>query len=1003
MRKIISTFIFFVLMFVLCFDGAELHGNGVEKGEEQFLTTIRQLTYQGKSAGEGYFSQDGKFLIFQSERDPENPFYQIYMMSLETGDTHRISPGTGKTTCSFFRPNADEVLFASTHTDPDAKAKQQAETEFRASGKKRRFTWDYDTNYDIFSAKRDGSALRRLTDTIGYDAEGAYSPDGSKIVFCSLRDAYPVEKLAPEERKHLEINPAYFGEIYIMNADGSDQRRLTTWPGYDGGPFFSPDGERIIWRHFNENGMLADIYTMRLDGSDICRLTDFGSMSWAPYYHPSGEYVIFHSNKQGFTNCELFLIDARGEKEPVRITFTERFDGLPVFSPDGKQLAWTSGRTPNGDSQLFIAAWNHDAARESLKLSGMRSASQTIQPPGISENMQLRTVSKAAQKNAEDRDGVHSFSPEITAADLRATVHYIASDELEGRMTGTKGTQLAARYVADYFKGIGLKPLGDQGGYFQEFPFIAGSKLIQGQNKLHLTKGNNEKQTVEFEADKDFLPLAFTANGEVEGQVVFAGYGLSVPGNEGKGYDSYAGVDVKDKIVLALQHVPEKVDMKRHLELTRYAGLRYKAMLARERGAKAFLVVVGPKSPGAGELMPLSGDKASASSGIIVVSICGKVAEALFAGSGKNLETIQSGLDEENPQIAGSFDLPNVRIKIAAAVEQVKETDRNILGYLPPGEGTEGSGYVIVGAHYDHIGHGGIDSLAHKGEEGQIHNGADDNASGVSIVLELASSFAEERKRNQHLFRRGIIFALWSGEELGCLGSSYFAEHPVIPLQQVVAYMNFDMVGRLRENNLIVEGIGSSNTWARLIEKGNVAAQFNIKLLQDPYQPTDVTAFYPKEIPVIHFFTGVHEDYNRPTDDPETLNYEGMVRIAEFSRSMVLDLISNAERPDYIKVAQSGEQRAEKVSRRTYWGTIPDFTAENIAGVKIQNVKLDGPSGKAGMKDGDIIIEIAGKKITNIYDYNYMMDSSGIGKPVDVMVIRNGERQILTVVPVARK
>lgn len=1004
MRKILTVLIFFVLMLVLCFDGGEIRSEGGEKGEDQFLTTIHQLTYQGKSAGEGYFSPDGKFLIFQSERDAENPFYQIYMMSLETGDTHRISPGTGKTTCSFFRPNSDEVLFASTHLDPDAKTKQQAEIEFRASGKKRRFTWDYDTNYDIFSAKRDGSALRRLTSAPGYDAEGAYSPDGSKIVFCSLRNAYPIEKLTPEEQKRLETNPGYFGEIYIMNADGSDQKRLTTWDGYDGGPFFSPDGERIIWRHFNENGMLADIYTMRLDGSDVCRLTDFGSMSWAPYYHPSGEYIIFHSNKHGFTNCELFIVDTRGEKEPVRITFTERFDGLPVFSPDGKQLAWTSGRTPNGDSQLFMAAWNHEAAREALKLSGMRSESQAIQPPGISENIQQSTVNKPIQKNtAASKDRVHSFSPEITAADLRAKVQYIASDELEGRMTGTRGTQMAAYYIADYFKRIGLKPMGDKESYFQEFPFISGSKLIQGQNKLYITKGSNGKQTIEFEVDKDFLPLAFTANGEVEGQVVFAGYGLSVPGNEGKGYDSYAGVDVKDKIVLALHHVPEKVDMKRHLELTRYAGLRYKAMLARERGAKAFFVVIGPKSPGSGELMPLSSDKASANSGITAASIHGKVADALFAGSGKDIEAIQSGLDEENPQIEGSFDLPNVRVKISTAVEQIKETDRNILGFLPAGEGIEGAEYIIVGAHYDHIGRGGVDSLAHKGEEGQIHNGADDNASGVSTVLELASSLAEERKRNQHMFRRGIIFALWSGEELGCLGSSYFVEHPTIPLKNVITYMNFDMVGRLKENNLIVEGVGSSNTWTRLIEKCNVAGKFSLKLLQDPYQPTDVTAFYPKEIPVIHFFTGVHEDYNRPTDDPETLNYEGMVRIAEFSRSMVLDLVRNAERPDYVKVAQSGERRTEKVSRRTYWGTIPDFTAENIEGVKINNVKLDGPADKAGMKDGDIVIEIEGKKITNIYDYNYIMDTAGIGKPVEVMVIRNGERQTLTIVPVARK
>ena len=1004
MRKIVSTLLYFVLMIVLCLDGEFLRGDGVEKGEDQFLANIRQLTYQGKSAGEGYFSPDGKYLIFQSERDSENPFYQIYMMSLETGDIHRISPGTGKTTCSFFRPNSDEVLFASSHLDPDAKAKQQAEIEFRASGKKRRFTWDYDSHYDIFSTKRDGSALRRLTSAIGYDAEGAYSPDGSKIVFCSLRDAYPVERLSPEDRKRMETNPGYFGEIYIMNADGSDQKRITTWEGYDGGPFFSPDGARIIWRHFNENGMLADIYTMKLDGSDTRRLTDFGSMSWAPYYHPSGEYVVFHSNKHGFTNCELFLVDTQGEKEPVRVTFTDRFDGLPVFSPDGKQLAWTSGRTSNGDSQLFMAAWNHEAAREALKISGKRSEAQAKPTPSPVDKMKQGALNDPIRKQSEEgKNGVHQFSPEITSADLQAQVSYLASDELEGRMTGTKGTQMAAYYLAGYFNEIGLKPLCDKGSYFQEFPFISGSKLIPDQNHFQMVKEGDGKKTTAFEVEKDFLPLAFTANGEVEGEVVFAGYGLSVPGNEANRYDSYAGIDVKDKVVLVLHLVPEKVDMKRHLELSRHAGLRYKAMLARERGAKALLVVIGPGSSDAGKLIPLSRDKASADSGISVVSVSGAVADAFFAGSGRNLKDVQSGLDVENPQIEGSFSLSKVRVKIATAVEQIREIDRNVFGFLPPGEGSESAECIIVGAHYDHIGYGGVDSLAHKGEEGQIHNGADDNASGVSIVLELASSLAEERRKNPQTMKRGIVFALWSGEELGCLGSSYFVGHPTVPLKNVIAYMNFDMVGRLRENNLIVEGVGSSNIWSRLIEKSNVKAGFHLNLLYDPYQPSDVASFYPKGIPVIHFFTGVHEDYNRPTDDHITLNYEGMVRVAGFARSMLIDLIQHAERPDYVKVNESEKQRTEKIARKTSWGTVPDFTAETKEGVKISTVKKDGPADRAGMKDGDVVVEIAGNKITNLYDYNYLMDVAGFGKPIEVTVFRNGRREKLTIVPVERK
>ena len=993
----------FTLLFTVTFPLCSLTNSyATETGETQFLKNVRQLTYEGKRAGEGYFSEDGKALIFQSEREPENPFFQIYLLDFETGDTNRVSPGTGKTTCSFCRPGTNEALFASTHLDPKAQAKQQAEFEFRATGKERRFTWDYDEHYDIFSAQRDGSKLKQLTTSIGYDAEGAYSPDGGKIVFCSLRDAYPLDKLSPEERKQFEKDPAYFGEIYIMNADGSDQKRLTHSPGYDGGPFFSPDGERIIWRHFQDNGMLADVYTMRLDGSDMHGLTDFASMSWAPYFHPSGKYVIFHSNKFGFANCELFLVDPLGEKEPVRITFTDKFDGLPVFSPDGKLLSWTSNRTSNGNSQLFLAEWDHDTALAAIKASPARQASQPAQiidiPKGSEQNIPSKPSSKPTAGSTENR-----FSSEITADDFRTEVKYIASDELEGRMTGSRGTQMASDYIATYFEEIGLKPIGDNKNYFQEFPFTSGVKILSSQNHFQIRKEGNEKGTTTFEVNKDFTPLSFTANGEVEGQVVFAGYGLIVPGNNGVSYDSYAGLDVKDKIVLVLNYLPEEVDMKRRQELNLYAGLRYKALLARERGAKALLVVTGQKSTNAGELIPLSFDKAAADSGIIATSISMKAAEALFAGSGKDLATVQSKLDKEERDVVGSFDLPGIQVKIFAVVERQKKTDRNVLGLLPPMEGTENPEYVMVGAHYDHIGHGEIDSLAHKGEEGQVHNGADDNASGVSTVLELAASLAKARKENPQNFRRGIIFALWSGEEMGIIGSSYFAKHSTISLKNIAAYINFDMVGRLKDNRLIIQGMDSSEYWPKLIEKRNVAAGFNLVLQHDPYLPTDVTALYPEGIPVLNFFTGGHEDYNRPTDDPETLNYDGMVKIARFVQSMIIDLAKNQERPAYAKVERKSVPSEQHGSQRAYLGTVPDFSSENIVGIKIGGVKAEGPADKAGFKEGDIIIEFGGLKITNIYDYKYALDAAKIGKPVEVVVLRNGNRHTLTVVPEAKK
>jgi Tol biopolymer transport system component len=346
--------------------------------ERDFLSRVRRLTVDGPRAGEGYWSPDGKRLVFQSEREPGNPFYQIYEMDLATGDTTRLSPGIGKTTCAFFRPgpgHEGEVQFASTHADPKSKQLQEDELAFRASGKERRYSWDYDPEMDIYSYSEKTGAMKRLTTARGYDAEGSYSPDGQSIVFTSMREAYN-RQLDGKEKKMLEDNPSYFADIYIMRADGSGQKRLTTVPGYDGGPFFTPDGSRIIWRRFDEAGLLADIWTMKPDGSDQRQITDFGSMSWAPYMHPSGEYIIFSSNKLGFENFELFIVDAQGTKEPVRVTFSDGFDGLPVPSPDGKTLAWTSSRSGGAAGQLFLAQWNHEKALEAIRNAPSRTPSR---------------------------------------------------------------------------------------------------------------------------------------------------------------------------------------------------------------------------------------------------------------------------------------------------------------------------------------------------------------------------------------------------------------------------------------------------------------------------------------------------------------------------------------------------------------------------------------------------------------------------------------------------
>jgi Tol biopolymer transport system component len=946
--------------------------------ESRFISNARQLIYEGKRSGEGYFHPDGNALIFQSEREEGNPFYQIYRLDLSTGDSARVSPGQGKTTCAFFQPGTTRVLFASTHHDPQALAKQKAELEFRANGKQRRYAWDYDDAMDIFTANADGTQLVQLTKERGYDAEGAFSPDGKQIVFCSLRGAYDHE-LSAEERQRLEKDPAWFGEIHIMNADGSNVRRLTKAPGYDGGPFFSPDGQRIIWRRFDEHGMNADVFTMKIDGSDVRRLTDFKAMSWAPYYHPSGKYVIFTTNKLGFENFELFIVDADGAKEPVRVTFTDGFDGLPVFSPDGTKLCWTSNRTADTKSQLFLANWNHEAA-----LSALGAA-------------------PAAGKARSMPDLSH-----LTRDILKGTVEWLAAPEREGRATGSPGAAASAEWAINALKDYKLQPVGGD-SFLQPFEFRAGEKLIAGKNALHVND-------TEFAAEKDFRPLAFTENGDVEGEVVFAGYGLSAPEQNGQPrYNSYDGLDVKDKVVLLLRYVPEGVEPPRRAHLNRYAGLRYKVMMARERGAKGVLVVTGPNSPGAGEVLKMTNDGSNADSGLPAISISGAVAEALLKPSSKSLKDLQTGLDTENPHAEGGFVLPKMRVKFATAVEHIRKTDRNVIAALP-GQTDE---WVVIGAHYDHLGRGGSSSMAKSGEEGKIHAGADDNASGVAVVLELAASLTSasgarpltegpaaadpgRAAARPSAFRRGIIFALWSGEEMGLLGSAAFCEKPPVPIDRIAAYVNFDMVGRLRDNKLSVQAVGSSKLWRKLLEKRNVAAGFNLVLQEDPYLPTDVTSFYPKRVPVLNFFTGAHEDYHRPTDTPEKLDYDGMERIAKFAQAIITDVVNAPERPDYSRVERSQQDKGSRETLRAYLGSIPDYTTE-IKGVKLSGVRSGSPAEKGGLQGGDVIVEFGGNKIANIYDYTYGLDAVKIGVPVKVVVERGGKRVELTVTPEARK
>lgn len=929
--------------------------------ENQFLSNIRQLTFEGKRSGEGYFSQDGASLIFQSERDKANPFYQIYLMELETGDINRVSPGRGKTTCSWIHPEGQKVIFSSTHEDPQALKKQEDEIKLRQSGKKRRYSWDYDEYYDIYESDRRGTYFKNLTKTKGYNAEAAYSPDGKKIVFASNRMAYS-QTLSAKEKELFKIDPAYFMEIYIMDADGSNVKQLTKTSGYDGGPFFSADGKKITWRRFSENGAIAEIYTMNSDGTNQRQITRLNAMSWAPYFHPSGDYLIFATNRHGFANFELYLVDVKGKSSPVRVTSTNGFDGLPVFSPDGKKLAWTSNRSAN-QSQIYMANWNDQWARKQLGIG--------------------KYVAKKPLPEIRDTQST------INVSDIKAHINYLASEQLEGRLTGTRGARLATEYGAKVFKRLGLEPAGEN-GYYQSFDFTAGVSL-GAKNQLSF-QGNA------YSLNQDWRPVTFSKSGVFEsGKIVYAGYGLVAPKRPGQdAYNSYTHLDVKDKWVLVFRYLPENITPERRQHLARYANLRYKAMIARDKGAKGLIIMSGPLSKVKNQLVPLTFDASLAGTSLAVISVSDRLGQAILNAKNKVLLAEQSKLSQGQLSMGSTITAP---LRATIDIQQQKNKGRNVLARLKAGFFPSGKA-LMVGAHVDHLGHGQTsNSLAKEQEKGAIHFGADDNASGVAGVFEVAEYLADLKKKGKLNMKRDIIFALWSGEELGLIGANHFVKSLHSAKDKVTAYLNMDMIGRLNKK-VVLQGVGSSSIWPKEIERRNIPVGLSIAIQKDSYLPTDATAFYSKGVPILNAFTGAHSDYHTPRDTPDKINYEGAQKISRFMALVARSLVISSKNPDYQAMKKPKSKR--RAVMRAYLGTIPDYVG-NVKGLKLSGVAKGGPADRAGLKAEDIIIELAGRKIENIYDYTYAIEALKIGEAVEVKVNRAGSIVTLKLVPGSRE
>jgi aminopeptidase YwaD len=589
----------------------------------------------------------------------------------------------------------------------------------------------------------------------------------------------------------------------------------------------------------------------------------------------------------------------------------------------------------------------------------------------------------AAPLNAAPGDT--SRNPEITPEEVREHIRYLASPELEGRGSGTEGGRKAAQYIARQFREAGLKPKGKR-GYFQPFQITAASKMGE-PNRVSL-RAAGEEQSLKLR--DDFLPLAFTANGRASGEVVFVGYGISAPPLN---YDDYAGVDVKGRIVLILRQTPDGREP--NSRFSPYAPLRSKAMTAREKGAAGILFVTGPLTEGREDLGGFRNDASFSDSGIPAVVVKRAFADRLLATAGKTLQDLQTAIAHGGPS---SLPLPGTMARLHCTVVRQRLQTENVLGFLEGSDPRLREEVVVIGAHYDHLGMGGEGSRD-RGGAPAIHHGADDNASGTAGLMELAEHFGARKPRP----KRSLLFAAFSGEELGLLGSAHYVKEPPVPLARTVAMVNMDMIGRSRGNALTVIGAGTSPQWEQILESANAPFQFDLRRNASGFGASDQTSFYAKDIPVLFFFTGVHADYHRPSDTWEKINIHGQARIVQLVAATLDRIADLPDRPQFVRAEGSGPQMASASGGfSVYLGTIPDYSAER-EGVTLSGVREGSPAEKAGLKSGDVIVQFGGKAIKNVYDFTYALRDAKAGEPIEIVILRGADRHTLKITPEPRR
>ncbi|MEP6848935.1 MAG: M28 family peptidase [Acidobacteriota bacterium] len=568
---------------------------------------------------------------------------------------------------------------------------------------------------------------------------------------------------------------------------------------------------------------------------------------------------------------------------------------------------------------------------------------------------------------------------------LRKHIEYLASDKLEGRRTGEPGAMLAAKYIAEQFRSTKLKPGltgSEKGSFLQPYPYVTGVEMAKTGNEFQLTVDGKSSDV--FQAK----PVGFSPNSSGEGApVVFAGYGIT--SNELK-FDDYANLNVKGKVVVIFDGVPDNDNP--HGPFYNKFEVRTKALIAKDKGAVGVLLVSREDKFDDDRLTRLGYDQSLGEAAIPTFVISRNTAWSIFGIDEKGLkflEQLETG-KKDNPADV-HINLKETHPSVSFKVNLVKRSVDafNVIGILPGNDPVLKSEAIVIGAHYDHLGRGGQGSLAANSTE--IHHGADDNASGTAAVIELARQFAKEKNN-----KRTLIFVCFSGEEEGLFGSNYYVTNPVFPLNKTAAMINMDMIGRLNENKLTIGGVGTASEWRGLLSG---KTNFTLQLNEDGFGPSDHSSFYGKKIPVLFFFTGTHNDYHKPSDTADKINYTGEVSVISYIAAIENSIDQNPQRPTYTvaKSSMSGGRAGFNISL----GTIPNY-ADATDGLLLDGVRDGSPAAKAGVKAGDKVVKLAGHEVRNVMDYTYILGEMKAGEEYEIVVLRGGEKLTTKIIPVKR-